>query len=68
MVSARMTEKASAQRLQAVYRTLGLISPGVDLESELGVGSKFSLTLPLRYQPESKARNGDETTAGLSEV
>ena len=39
----------------------------IDLESEVGVGSKFSLTLPARYQPESEARSGDETTAELSE-
>jgi signal transduction histidine kinase len=44
-----------------------LLAGRIDLESELGVGSKFSVTVPVRYQPQSEARSSEETTAGLNE-
>jgi len=58
--------KGTGLGLPLCRKLADLLGGWIDLESEMGVGSKFSLTLPLRYQPESKARNGDETAAELS--
>jgi len=45
-----------------------LMGGRIELTSEVGVGSKFSVILPARYQPENDARSVKASLAVLSET
>jgi signal transduction histidine kinase len=45
-----------------------LLGGRIDLESELGVGSKFALTLPARYVTEEQTEGVEEPAVLMAEV
>jgi len=45
-----------------------LLGGRIELASKVGVGSKFSVTLPVRYQSESAVSSVEESGVGLSET
>jgi PAS domain S-box-containing protein len=53
--------KGTGLGLPLCYKLADLLGGRIELTSEVGVGSKFSVTLPARYQSASAVRSVDET-------